>query len=94
MCNPVEVKIGAFNQRDMAKYDSEPAIYGKLMIPLRLVQAGHQDQMTRGQLAEQIILALEAGLADYRQYINKLRVDVSLESTDLPFEYQQHKVNQ
>lgn len=94
MCNDVEINVGSFNAVDYSKYGSEPTIYAKVMIPTRLVTPGHQDQMTRGQLAEQMILALEGGLADFRQYLNELRRDVGMAPIDLNFDYKQHKVNE
>lgn len=94
MCNPVEITIGVFGQIDLSKFDTDSVMMGKFTIPLRLVTPGSPYQMTRGALAEEIMLALESGLADYLLYVNELRSKVDLEPTKLKFDYRNHQVNE
>lgn len=92
--NPVCVTVGAIGHVDfLNRYGAEPTMYGKFEIPARFFTPGDEEQLTRGELAEYLMQALEGELKQFRAHINGMREQIGIPPVDLPYGYKDHGVN-
>lgn len=71
--NPFRFSIGAVGFVDLTPFDAEPMFVGSFKIPNRFVKNGSDCQLTRVELGELMLQAMEQELGDFEAYLDEMR---------------------
>lgn len=71
--NPFKFSIGAVGFIDLSPVVTEPMFVGSFKIPSRFMRNGSDCQLTRAELGEMMLQAMEQELGDFEAYLDEMR---------------------